>query len=102
LRANETARSLRCKIGAPGEIRQTGGFITVATSLDRPSISARRSVTLRSGEGRMRREHRHVWKKISLFVRLLAYYIEREPSWLTGLLLPLLVAICVVIVIVII
>jgi hypothetical protein len=50
----------------------------------------------------MRREHRHVWKKISLFVRLLAYYIEREPSWLTGLLLPLLVAICVVIVIVII
>jgi hypothetical protein len=50
----------------------------------------------------MRREHRHVWKNISLFVRLLAYYIEREPSWLTGLLLPLLVAICVIIVIVII
>jgi hypothetical protein len=47
----------------------------------------------------MRREHRPVWKNISLFVRLLAYWIERDPSRLTGLLVPLLVAICVVIVI---
>jgi hypothetical protein len=46
----------------------------------------------------MRREYRHVWKNTCLFVRRLASWIERDPSWLTGLLLPLLLGICVVIV----
>jgi hypothetical protein len=45
------------------------------------------------------REHRQLGKNISLFVRLLAYWIEREPSLLIGLLLPVLLAVCVVIVI---
>src|SRR5258708_8940141 len=49
---------------------------------------------------RMRRVHKH-WKEISLVVRLLAYWIERDPSLLgillRELLLVLLAAICVII-----
>jgi hypothetical protein len=47
----------------------------------------------------MRREHRDVRENISLFVRQLVNWIGRDPTWLTGLLLPLLLAICVAIVI---
>jgi hypothetical protein len=47
----------------------------------------------------MPRKHRHVWKNISLFVRLLVNWIGRDATWLTGLLLPLLLAICVAIII---
>jgi hypothetical protein len=52
-----------------------------------------------TARGQMPREHRHVWKNISLFVRLLVNWIGRDATWLTGLLLPLLLAICVAIVI---
>jgi hypothetical protein len=47
----------------------------------------------------MRREHRRVWENISLFVRLWVNWIGRDPTWLTGLLLPLLLAICLAVVI---
>jgi hypothetical protein len=81
---------------------ELGGFLTVARILESPfNFSPRhfRGRHPRSREGRVRREHRRLGKSISLFVRLLASWIERDPSLLIGLLLPIFLAICVVIII---